>query len=64
MDEEDQVSDDDVNYEIGPGMVNMLGPGEGVEIADAKRPSSNFDAFTTSLANISAPPWKYRLNFS
>ena len=50
VDEEDQVSDDDVNYEIGPGMVNMLGPGEGVEIADAKRPSSNFDAFTTSLA--------------
>ena len=42
VDEEDQVSDDDVNYEIGPGMVNMLGPGEGVEIADAKRPSSNF----------------------
>ena len=50
VDEEDRVSDDDVNYEIGPGMVNMLGPGEGVEIADAKRPSSNFDAFTTSLA--------------
>lgn len=50
VDEEDQVSDDDVNYEIGPGMVNMLGPGEGVEIADSKRPSSNFDAFTTSLA--------------
>ena len=50
MDEEDQISDDDTNYEIGPGMVNMLAPGEGVEIADAKRPSSNFDAFTTSLA--------------
>ena len=50
VDEDDQISDDDVNYEIGPGMVNMLGPGEGVEIADAKRPSSNFDAFTTSLA--------------
>lgn len=50
VDEEDQISDDDINYEIGPGMVNMLAPGEGVEIADAKRPSSNFDAFTTSLA--------------
>ena len=50
MDEEDQVTDDDVNYELGPGMVNMLAPGEDIEIADAKRPSSNFDAFTTSLA--------------
>ena len=50
MDEEDQITDDDVNYEIGPGMVNMLAPGEDIEIADAKRPSSNFDAFTTSLA--------------
>lgn len=47
---EDEISEDDINYEIGPGMVNVLAPGEGVEIADAKRPSSNFDAFTTSLA--------------
>ena len=31
-------------------MVNILAPGEDIEIADAKRPSSNFDAFTTSLA--------------
>ena len=50
MDEEDQICDDDRNYEIGPGIVNILAPGESVEIADAKRPSSNFDAFTTSLA--------------
>lgn len=50
MDEEDQVTDDDVNYEVGPGIVNMLVPGEKIEIADAKRPSTNFDAFTASLA--------------
>lgn len=50
VDEEDRVSDDPVNYELGPGMVNMLNPGEKIEIADAKRPSSNFDAFTTALA--------------
>ena len=50
VDEEEQITDDDVNYEIGPGMVNMLAPGEKIEVADAKRPSSNFDAFTTSLA--------------
>lgn len=50
VDEEDQVTDDDVNYELGSGMVNVLAPGEKIAIADAKRPSSNFDAFTTSLA--------------
>lgn len=50
MDEEERVTDDNVNYELGPGMVNMLAPGEDIKIADAKRPSSNFDAFTTSLA--------------
>lgn len=31
-------------------MVNTLEPGEKIEIADAKRPASNFDSFTTSLA--------------
>ncbi len=31
-------------------MVNMLNPGEKVEIADAKRPSTNFDAFVTALS--------------
>lgn len=50
VDEEDRVSDDDINYEIGPGLVNVLNPGEKIDIADAKRPSSNFDAFVTSLA--------------
>lgn len=49
IDEEDSVSDD-ADYEIGSGMVNMLGPGEKIEIADAKRPSTNFDSFTASLA--------------
>lgn len=50
LDDEDRVSDDDLNYELGPGMVNVLKPGEEIDIADAKRPSSNFDAFTTALA--------------
>lgn len=50
IDEEDRVSDDDVNYELGSGMVNILEPGEDIKIADAKRPTANFDAFTTSLA--------------
>ena len=51
LDDEDRVSDDDLNYELGPGMVNVLKPGEKIDIADSKRPSSNFDAFTTALAN-------------
>lgn len=50
IDEEEQVSHDGMNYEMGPGMITMLAPGEDVKIADAKRPSTNFDAFTTSLA--------------
>lgn len=50
LDDEDNVTDDDVSYELGPGMVNVLQPGEKIEIADAKRPATNFDAFVSSLA--------------
>lgn len=50
MDEEDMIPDDEKNYKIGAGIVNVLPPGKSIEIADSKRPSSNFDAFTTSLA--------------
>lgn len=49
-DEDDRIADDDRNYELGPGLVNVLNPDEEIDIADAKRPSSNFDAFVTSLA--------------
>lgn len=50
VDEDDRVSADDRNYELGPGVVNVLNPDEEIDIADSKRPSSNFDAFVTSLA--------------
>lgn len=50
VDEDERITGDDVNYEMGPGLVNVLRPNEEIEIADAKRPSSNFDAFVTSLA--------------
>ncbi len=50
VDEEDRVSDHERNYELGSGMVVMMEPGEDIKIADAKRPSNNFDAFTTPLA--------------
>lgn len=50
IDDEDRVSNDEVSYELGAGMINMLNPGEKIEIADAKRPSTNFDAFVAALA--------------
>lgn len=48
--DEDRVSDLERDLELGPGMVNVLRPGEDMKVADAKRPSTNFDAFTTSMA--------------
>lgn len=48
--EDDNVTDDNISYELGPGMVNVLQPGEKIEIADAKRPATNFDAFVSALA--------------
>ncbi len=50
VDEDSRVSDDDADYELGNGLVQMLAPGEKIEIADAKRPAQNFDAFVASLA--------------
>ena len=50
VDEDEEVSHDNINYELGPGMVNVLNPGEKIEIADSKRPSTNFDAFTLAMA--------------
>ena len=34
---------------LGNGMINYLKEGESIEIADAKRPNVNFDAFVTSF---------------
>ena len=35
---------------LGNGVINALGPGEGVEVVDAKRPNVNFDTFVSSMA--------------
>lgn len=43
-DEEDNISDKE--YGLGPGMINILEPGEDVKMADPSRPTGNFDAFT------------------
>ena len=49
-DEHSNVDDhDDTEYELGNGLVNYLKEGESVEIADAKRPNSNFDPFVKAF---------------
>lgn len=48
--EEDEKVDYDPNaYELGAGTINVLGPGEDVVIADAKRPASGFDPFVNAM---------------
>lgn len=46
----ERVDRSEGTYELGPGTMNRLAPGENVQIADPKRPSQNFDAFVTSMA--------------
>ena len=45
----DQISSDPNEYEMGPGQVNVMKPGEDVTFADPKRPSSGFQAFTRAV---------------
>ena len=42
---------EDVEYELGNGAVNILGTNESIQIADPKRPSTSFNAFINSLCN-------------
>lgn len=37
-------------YGMGPGMINILAPGEDIKMADPSHPNGNFDAFTTAYA--------------
>lgn len=46
----DDDSEDARSYGLGPGMINILAPGEDIKMADPARPNTNFDAFTTSFA--------------
>jgi lambda family phage portal protein len=47
--EEQVASDDPTVYELGPGAVNVLNPGETIEIANPGRPNSQFDGFVNAL---------------
>lgn len=40
---------DDDEYEMGPGQVNFMEPGEDIVFADPKRPSSGFDSFVGAM---------------
>lgn len=44
-----EVSDDPNEYEMGPGQINMMKPGEDVVFADPKRPAGGFDAFVMAI---------------
>lgn len=44
-----EISQDPNEYEMGPGQINIMQPGEDVIFADPKRPSSGFDAFMRSI---------------
>lgn len=50
------INDEDARYdpneyELGPGMVNVMNPGEDVEFVDPKRPASGFDNFFKAICN-------------
>lgn len=50
MEDDAEETNDESNYGLGPGMINVLAPGEKIQVADTSRPSNNFDAFTTAYA--------------
>lgn len=44
-----EYEQDPNEYEMGPGMINYMKPGESVEFGDPKRPSSGFAAFERAI---------------
>lgn len=49
LSEEGGIPLDTPDYKLGPGMINLMGPGESIEIADPKRPNVNFDGFVSAM---------------
>lgn len=50
-DDQEEVSDNDNEYEMGPGQVNFLKPGEGVQPVKAEHPSGGFAQFTEAVCS-------------
>lgn len=46
-----EITTDPDEYELGPGTVNVMKPGESVTFGSPSRPSSGFDAFMRSLCD-------------
>lgn len=46
----DSVSRDENDYEMGPGIINTMKPGEDITFADPKRPTSGFSTFLRAMA--------------
>jgi len=49
-DEQKVASSDPTVYEMGTGAINVLEPGEEIQIANPGRPNSQFDAFVSALS--------------
>lgn len=47
--EDSKVKNNNNDYQLGPGLINILNKGEDIEIADAKRPNVNFDGFVSAM---------------
>lgn len=45
----DQVSSDPNDYELGPGTINVMAPGEDITFADPSHPHSSFDVFIRAM---------------
>ncbi len=48
--EDDTISSDPNDYELGAGTIASLGVNESLEVVDGKRPNINFDGFVSSMA--------------
>ncbi|MCM1040433.1 MAG: phage portal protein [Ruminococcus sp.] len=50
QDENDEKYDPN-EYELGPGALNVMNPGEDIEMADPKRPASGFENFFNAICS-------------
>lgn len=47
--EEDQINDDENSYEMGPGTINVMKPGEDIKFNTPTHPNSGFDVFANAM---------------
>lgn len=52
VDENEKVTYDPNEYEIGPGQINVMNPGEEIQLADPKRPASGFENFVRTISKL------------